>query len=87
MTIRIGDLTTELATHDVAALRVMAERVVHDRPSFRTVAGRVGNEPVQIFTTRRGGATERLSVAGPSTRLDVPASDRRTLFRLLADAN
>ncbi len=87
MTIRIAELTTELAAHDVATLRVMAERVVHDRPSFRTVTGRVGDEPVQIFTTRRGGPVERLSVVGPTTRLDVPAHDRRTLYRLLAEAN
>ena len=48
MTIRIAELNTELAAHDVATLRVMAERVVHDRPSFRTVTGRVGDEPSDI---------------------------------------
>ena len=87
MTIRIAQLNTELAAHDVATLRVMAERVVHDRPSFKTVSGHVGDEPVQIFTTRRGGPVERLSVVGPKTRLDVPSNDRRTLYRLLSEAN
>lgn len=86
MTIRIGDLPTDIETADLPALRVMTDRVVHDRPSFRSVTGRVGAEPVSIYTARPRGGRERLVVLGAQTRHEIDASQLRTLYQLLADA-
>lgn len=85
MTIHIGDIATEIDAHDAQALRIMADRVVHDRPSFRRVLGRVGGETVEIFTHYRRGAGQRLRVLGPTTRMEIDAKDRRSLYRLLAE--
>lgn len=85
MTIQIGDIATEIDARDAQTLRTMADRVVHDRPSFRRVLGRVGDETVEIYTVRRRGAGERLAVRGPRTRLEIDAKDRRALYRLLAE--
>jgi hypothetical protein len=87
MTIHIGELVTEIDARDAQTLRTMADRVVHDRPSFRRVLGRVGDETVEIYTRRRRGARERLAVHGPRTRVEIDASDRRALYTLLAEMN
>lgn len=87
MTIQIGDIATEIDARDAQALRTMADRVVHDRPSFRRVLGRVGDETVEIYTGRRRGARERLQVRGPNTALEIDASDRRALYALLSEMN
>lgn len=85
MTVRIGDIDTEIDAFDAQQLRIMADRVVHDRPSFRRVLGRVGNETVEIFTVRRRESGQRLAVHGPETRLEIAAKDRRALYSILAD--
>ena len=87
MTIQIGDIATEIDARDAQTLRTMADRVVHDRPSFRRVLGRVGDETVEIYTVRRRADGERLAVRGPRTRLEIAAKDRRALYRLLAEMN
>ena len=87
MTIRIGDLTTEIDVFDAQQLRAMADRVVHDRPSFRRVLGRVGEETVEIYTVRRRDAGQRLAVRGPRTHVEFGAQNRRELYQLLADMN
>ena len=85
MTVRIGELNTEIDAFDAQQLRIMADRVVHDRPSFRRVLGRVGDETVEIFTVRRRDAGQRLAVHGPRIRVEIDAKDRRALYRLLSD--
>ncbi len=85
MTIRIGDIATEIDARDAQTVRTMADRVVHDRPSFRSVLGRVGDETVAIYTVRPRGGSERLAVTGPRTRLEIDAKDRRALYQILAD--
>lgn len=87
MTIQIGDIATEIDARDAQLLRTITERVVHDRPSFRRVLGRVGDETVEIYSVLRRGAGERLAVRGPRTRLEIDAKDRRALYRMLADMN
>lgn len=87
MTVRIGDIDTEIDAFDAQTLRTMADRVVHDRPSFRRVLGRVGDETVEIFTIRRRTDGQRLAVRGPATRVEIDAKDRRALYRILADMN
>lgn len=85
MTVRIGPIETEIDAFDAQQLRTMAERVVHDRPSFRRVLGRVGDETVEIFTVRRRDAGQRLALQGPRTRVEIGAKDRRALYSILAD--
>lgn len=87
MTVRIGGIDTEIDAFDAQALRAMAERVVHDRPSFRRVLGRVGDETVEIFTVRRRDAGQRLALHGPRTHVEIDAQDRRALYSILADMN
>lgn len=87
MTIHIGELATEIDANDAQTLRTMADRVVHDRPSFRRVLGRVGDETVEIYTRHRRGLGQRLAVEGPRTRIEVDARDRAALYRLLAEMN
>lgn len=86
MTVHIGPLTTEIDGYDAHALRTMAHRVVQDRPSFRRVLARIGDETVEIYTMRRR-AGQRLRIDGPHTRLEIDAKDRRTLYGILADMN
>lgn len=85
MTVRIGGIDTEIDGFDAQQLRTMAERVVHDRPSFRRVLGRVGSETVEIFTVRRRDSGQRLALHGPQTRVEIAASDRRALYAILAE--
>ena len=87
MTIRIGDVSTVIDAFDAQQLRTMADRVVHDRPSFRRVLGRIGDETVEIYTVRRRGGGQRLAVRGPRTHVEIGAHDRRALYQLLADMN
>lgn len=86
MTVRIGGTTTEIEAHDAQQLRIMADRVVSGRPSFRRVAGRVGDETVEIYTRRRGTG-QRLAVRGPRTRIELDRRNRRALYQLLADTH
>lgn len=85
MTVRIGGIDTEIDAFDVHKLRTMAERVVHDRPSFRRVLGRVGDETVEIFTVRRRDLGQRLALHGPRTRIEIDAKDRRALYAILSE--
>ena len=84
MTIRIGELTTEIDSFDALVLRFMADRVANDRPSFRRVVGRVGDETVEIYTVRHEDG-ERLAVHGPSTRREFGHLECRALQEVLAN--
>lgn len=73
MTVNIGDLQTEIESHDNLPLQTMAASVLANRPSFRTLRGRVQGEPVDIYT--------RFDRTDGEELLIVESVNRRVVFR------
>lgn len=84
MTVNIGELQTEIEGHDNLPLQTMAESVLANRPSFRTLRGRVGDEPVEIYTRcDRSGGEEVLIVESVNRRVVFRPSDREALASIV----
>lgn len=85
MTIHIDTLTADIDRHDQFRLQTMVRGVLANRPTFRSIAARVGDERVAIFTRCEGDdrRSERLIVQGDRNRLTLSAADRSALERIL----
>ncbi len=87
MTVNIGNLQTEIQSHDNLPLQTMAESVLANRPSFRTLRGRVQGEPVDIYTRfDRADGEELLIVESVTRRVVFRPTDREVLAPLAGRA-
>lgn len=80
MTVNIGEFQTEIEAHDNIPLQTMAESVLANRPSFRTLRGRVQGEPAEIYTKcDRTDGQENLILETAGRRVIFRPTDRDAL--------
>lgn len=89
MTVRIGNIEAEIKGYDRIKLNRMAAAVLEDRPSFRAIRGKIGTEPVSIYTRCKQTATaaftpEELVVRAQSSTFSLKPQDKNELQALLA---
>ena len=87
MTITFKTATATIDKTDAFKLAFMAESVLNNRPSFRSIRGRVGAETADIYTEcpKQAGHQEQLTVRVGETQVCLQRQDREALEQVIRD--
>ena len=87
MTITFKNATATINKTDAFKLAYMAESVLNNRPSFRSIRGKVGAETADIYTEcpKHAGHQEQLTVRVGESQVFLQPHDRDALEQVIRD--